>query len=177
MGGKGMDSDRYSMFITKIKFSLFFLIFMLLAGCSSAPVNKSSHSKLAEPVDMSQSSKVKKLLLSQYKLWKGTPYQYGGSSLSGVDCSAFVQNTYRAKLGYKIPRTTRTQIKVGKSVSKSRLKPGDIVFFKTGKNSLHNGIYIGKSQFIHASSSKGVTISNLNNRYWRNTYYTSKRIR
>lgn len=165
------------MFIPNRIFSLFIIFFILLSGCSSTPDKVINYSKLAKPVDLKQSSKVKKLLLSQYKLWKGTPYQYGGSTLSGVDCSAFVQNTYRAKLCYKIPRTTRTQIKLGKSVAKSRLQPGDIVFFKTGKNSLHNGIYLGKSQFIHASSSKGVTISNLNNRYWQKTYYTSKRLK
>ncbi|WP_029407331.1 C40 family peptidase [Thiomicrorhabdus sp. Milos-T2] len=155
------------------------LCFLLatLSGCSSTPNKSSSSFKLAKPVNLSDSSKVKSLVLSQYRLWKGTPYEYGGTDLNGVDCSAFVQNTYRTKLGYQLPRTTRTQIKLGHRVSKNKLKIGDIVFFKTGRHSLHNGIYIGNSKFIHASSSKGVTISNLENRYWQKTYYTSKRIR
>lgn len=164
------------MFFKAVKITLLSFFFLQLFGCSSAPKSTAHYSKLAKPVDLQNSIQVKDLLLTQYKLWKGTPYQYGGTSLSGVDCSAFVQNTYRSKLGYKIPRTTRTQIKVGKSVSKKHLKAGDIVFFKTSGNSLHNGIYLGKSQFIHASSSKGVTISNLNNVYWKKTYYTSKRL-
>jgi len=152
-------------------------IVVFLNGCSSTPSKSSYTFKTATPVNLSDLNKVKSLVLSQYKLWKGTPYEYGGVDFDGVDCSAFVQNTYRSKLGYSIPRTTRTQIKLGKRVSKKQLKVGDIVFFKTGRNSLHNGIYIGKSQFVHASSSKGVTISNLNNVYWRKTYYLSRRVR
>lgn len=159
----------------KISFTCVFLL--MLFGCSSTPTQKTHSFKAAKKVDLSQTRQVKNLILSQYNLWKGTPYEYGGTDLNGVDCSAFVQNTYRTKLGYNIPRTTRTQIKLGSNVSKSKLQVGDIVFFKTGRNSLHNGIYIGDSKFIHASTSKGVTISNLENRYWQQTYYTSKRIR
>jgi len=151
--------------------------FSFLIGCSGTPSKSAGYAKSSKPVDLNHTSKVKNLLLSQYRLWEGTPYQYGGTTRSGVDCSAFVQNTYRSKLGYQIPRTTRTQIKLGSSVSKRNLKPGDIVFFKTGSSSMHNGIYLGKSKFVHASSSKGVTISSLDNRYWQKTYLTSKRIR
>jgi len=152
-------------------------LIMMLFGCSNSPKQSAKIVTLASPVNLAESTKVKSLILSQYRLWKGAPYQYGGTSLNGVDCSAFVQNTYMSKLGHRIPRTTRTQIKLGAKVSKSQLKVGDIVFFKTGKTSLNNGIYIGKSQFVHASTSKGVTISNLNNVYWKKTYLTSKRIR
>ncbi len=165
----------------KIRVNQFFLITLclmvaVLGGCSSTP-NKSQPSfKIAKQVNLKDSNKVKSLILSQYRLWKGTPYEYGGVDFNGVDCSAFVQNTFRSKLGYAIPRTTRTQIKLGRKVSKKQLKVGDIVFFKTGRNSLHNGIYIGQSQFVHASSSKGVTISNLENVYWKKTYYLSRRI-
>ena len=163
-----------------LRLSLISLLLMFLVGCSSSPRYSSggtSAQKLSSGVDFDNQSEVRKRLIKQYKRWKGTPYRYGGTSLSGVDCSAYVQNTFRSKLGYKIPRTTRTQIKKGHSVKKSRLRIGDIVFFKTGRSSLHNGIYLGKSQFMHASSSKGVVISSLNNSYWQNTYLTSRRIR
>ncbi len=164
-----------------LKLALTMMLGMLfLTGCSSTPsyVAKSTQSTtLASPVDLTNQSKVKSRLLSQYRDWKGTPYRYGGTSRSGVDCSAFVQNTFHTQLGYKLPRTTRTQIKTGSKVAKSNLKVGDIVFFKTSSKSLHNGIYIGKSKFIHASSSKGVTISSLDNKYWQKTYLTSIRVR
>jgi len=156
---------------------LFTFVAFILHGCSSTPSVSSHKFTAAKPVNLGDLGKVKSLILSQYSLWKGTPYEYGGVDFNGVDCSAFVQNTYRSKLGYSIPRTTRTQIQLGKKVAKSQLEIGDIVFFKTGRNSLHNGIYIGQSQFVHASTSRGVTISNLNNVYWKKTYYLSKRIR
>jgi cell wall-associated NlpC family hydrolase len=167
--------------LVSVKYTLpLILSILFLTGCSSTPSYVSHSSKsipLASPVDLTNLSKVKSRLLRQYKEWKGTPYRYGGTSRKGVDCSAFVQNSFYSQLGYKLPRTTRTQIKAGSKIAKSDLKVGDIVFFNTGSNSLHNGIYIGESEFIHASSSKGVTISNLDNQYWQKTYLTSIRIR
>ena len=165
--------------VLKFTFALLLSI-SLLTGCSSTPsyVAQSGQSvALSEPVDLTNQSNVKRRLLSQYHDWKGAPYRYGGTSRNGVDCSAFVQNTFHNQLGYQLPRTTRTQIKSGSKVAKTDLKVGDIVFFKTGVKSLHNGIYIGASEFIHASSSKGVTISSLDNRYWQKTYLTSIRVR
>ena len=164
------------------KFLLLLIGVAFLAGCSSSPryashsSSQSQVSPMLSAVNLKDRSAVKKQLMIQFNRWKGTPYQYGGTTMRGVDCSAFVQNTFHAKLGYKIPRTTRTQIKVGQKVSKSRLKVGDIVFFKTGRKSLHNGIYLGDSKFMHASSSKGVIISTLKNSYWKRTYYASRRI-
>lgn len=153
---------------------------VLLTGCSSAPsysVPAQKSVPLSSSVDLTDSQGVKHRLLSQYRDWKGAPYRYGGTTRSGVDCSAFVQNTFYSQLGYQLPRTTETQIKSGTRVAKNQLRVGDIVFFKTSSKSLHNGIYIGGSQFIHASSSVGVTISNLENKYWQKTYLTSVRVR
>ncbi len=156
-------------------FTFIWIQFALLVGCSSTPEKKTPQD-LAQKVSLTDSKKVKSLLLRQYKLWKGAPYQYGGMGLNGVDCSAFVQNTFKTQLGYRLPRTTRTQIKQGKSVPRSQLKVGDVVFFKVSNHTFHNGIYIGHKQFIHASTSKGVTISKLDNPYWRKYYYSARRI-
>lgn len=153
-----------------ISFSVF------LVGCSSTGERVSSIKPLAKPVNLHDSKKVKNRLKQHYRLWQGTPYQYGGQSRRGVDCSALVQNAYKNALGYSLPRTTRTQIKKGKKVAKSSLKVGDVVFFKISRNGYHNGIYIGNAEFIHASTSKGVTISNLNNPYWKRTYLTARRM-
>ena len=156
------------------------VMMFVMAGCSS-PAKVSHHAvavkPLKNPINLANKPLVQKRLKAQYKVWKGTPYQFGGSTLKGVDCSAFVQNTYRNAFGYGITRTTRTQIKQGKAVSKSKLKPGDIVFFKITSSTLHNGVYLGNNQFIHASTSRGVIISTLDNVYWKRTYLTARRLR
>ncbi|MEN8198604.1 MAG: NlpC/P60 family protein [Thermodesulfobacteriota bacterium] len=125
---------------------------------------------------MSDNLAVSTKLLSQYILWQGTPYRMGGLSKNGIDCSGFVHITFRSKFGYAIPRTTRTQVQLGSRVSKNALLPGDLVFFKTGLFSRHVGIYINDSKFIHASTSRGVMVSNLNERYWKNKYWTARRL-
>ncbi|VAW46398.1 hypothetical protein MNBD_GAMMA03-257 [hydrothermal vent metagenome] len=151
-------------------------VFIIILGVVFLTACSTSKKTPTSTVYVASSSDVRQQLLKQFKRWKGTPYRYGGTSLKGVDCSAFVQNTYRVKFKKQIPRTTKKQIKIGQKIKKSQLKAGDMVFFKTGRNSLHNGIYIGNSKFMHASSSKGVTISNLNNRYWRKIYLMSRRV-
>lgn len=111
-----------------------------------------------------------------YQSWAGTPYQYGGQSRSGVDCSSFVQQAIGKADDFQLPRTTVEQARVGMSISKSHLKTGDLVFFKTGRLSHHVGIYLGQGRFMHASTSQGVTISRLDNVYWRHHYWQSRRI-
>ena len=119
---------------------------------------------------------INKSLNAFYKEWEGVKYKYGGNSKKGIDCSAFIQKAYKQTLDIKIPRTTILQSKVGKKVSKSQLQYGDLVFFKTGRNSRHVGIYIEDGKFMHASSSKGVTISKLENIYFNKHYWKSTRI-
>lgn len=107
----------------------------------------------------------------------GVPYVWGGTSPSGFDCSGFVYYVFKQH-GITLNRTTATQYSHGTYVSKSNLQPGDLVFFQntytTGIS--HIGIYIGSGQFIHASSSKGVTISSLSNSYWSSHYYGARRV-
>ncbi|WP_168188911.1 C40 family peptidase [Thiomicrorhabdus sediminis] len=150
-----------------------------LIGCSSTTERSESASFALQlkstGIDLQDSQQVRNELLAQFDLWRGAPYQYGGTSLHGVDCSAYVQNTFANRLGLMLPRTTRTQIKFGVPVDKTQLEVGDVVFFKVSRNTLHNGIYLGKGKFMHASSSKGVTISYLSNPYWQKTYLHARR--
>ncbi|MED7793077.1 NlpC/P60 family protein [Klebsiella aerogenes] len=131
------------------------------------PFTRLSHSKSA-------GTKLK--ILNQYYRWKGARYHFGGHSHRGIDCSALMQVIFRGATEIQLPRTTGEQIHKGHRVAKSRLKPGDLVFFKISPESRHVGVYVGNDEFIHASKMKGVTISSLKNRYWKSHYETSRRI-
>ncbi|MGA4718479.1 peptidoglycan-binding protein [Fictibacillus nanhaiensis] len=104
----------------------------------------------------------------------GVPYVWGGTTTRGFDCSGFIQYVF-AKEGVKLPRTTAQMWNATTYVSKPAV--GDLVFFETYTTGpSHLGIYIGNNQFVHSGSSTGVTVSNLNTRYWQNIYLGSKRI-
>lgn len=105
----------------------------------------------------------------------GVPYAWGGTTTKGFDCSGFMRYVYSNE-GIKLPRVASEQYKVGESVSKSELIPGDAVFFETyKKGASHAGIYIGDNKFVHASSSKGVTITSLDSSYYKKRYLGAKR--
>jgi len=107
--------------------------------------------------------------------WLGVPYMSGGSSKNGVDCSGFVSSVYMEKEGIYLPRTTTDEFKLGKSVDKTNLAIGDLVFFGERGNVNHVGIYVGKGNFIHASTSKGVMVSPLDDIYWEPRYVGARR--
>ncbi|WP_116474564.1 NlpC/P60 family protein [Zobellella maritima] len=111
-----------------------------------------------------------------YQRWRGVPYRFGGVDANGIDCSAFTQTVYQEVYGMDLPRSTYQQVSLGRQVGKNELQPGDLVFFRTGKGMQHNGVYLGDGKFAHASSSKGVTISRLDNVYWRNRYWQARRL-
>lgn len=136
----------------------------------------SSYKTIPSPVNVtsSDSATVKKLK-SHYNEWRGVKYSIGGMSKKGVDCSGFVQLAFKEKLHKNIPRSTELMSTTGKQISSKNLRPGDLVFFKTGWKVRHVGIYMGKGEFIHASSSRGVIKSKLNNPYWSDAYWMSRR--
>lgn len=107
--------------------------------------------------------------------WEGVPHRWGGTTRRGIDCSALVQTLYRNVAGVRLPRTTRAQVRTGDRVRKRDLQPGDLVFFHLEK-SRHVGVYLDEGRFVHASSSQGVSVSNLSESYWTNRYWTARRI-
>ncbi|EKK5218749.1 C40 family peptidase [Cronobacter sakazakii] len=119
---------------------------------------------------------LKRALLNRYISWKGTRYHFGGTTHHGVDCSALMQHLFAESVSVSLPRTTSQQLKKGTAVRKTALQPGDLVFFSTGPQQRHVGVYIGDNQFIHASKEKGVTISSLTNEYWRARYLAARRV-
>jgi hypothetical protein len=116
------------------------------------------------------------LLRNEYSHWAGSPYELGGNSLDGIDCSSLVQQVFKYSFNIALPRTTEYQVEKGEYIQKSSLKVGDLVFFKTGRRTRHVGIYMGDDKFFHASTSKGTKISSLNNVYWKKHYWQSRRI-
>ncbi len=112
------------------------------------------------------------------KQYLGTPYKSAGTSASGFDCSGFVITVFKDLGITSLPRTSASMYNVGKSVSQNELLPGDLVFFNTsGRGISHVGIYYGDGKFIHSSTSKGVTLTPLNDKYyWADKYVGAKRI-
>jgi peptidoglycan DL-endopeptidase LytE len=107
-------------------------------------------------------------VIEEAKKHIGTPYLWGGNTPAGFDCSGYSKYVFE-KVGINLPRTSATQWSGLKPVSTP--KPGDLVFFETyAPGPSHLGIYIGDNKFIHAGSSTGVTITDMNNSYWKPRY-------
>ncbi len=130
----------------------------------------------AKAADHQQAGNIEQRILDQYQRWKGTRHQLGGSGSQGIDCSGFVKAVYRDAFNINLPRTTKAQVHQGKSVHRNGLQPGDLVFFKPPGYPRHVGIYLNQSKFVHASKSKGVTISKIDKYYWGKYFWTARRI-
>lgn len=159
-----------------------FLLMLVLSGChSSRRASGKGGGKDAPtvvlPKDMADDMRSdQKLLVEEALKWLGTPYRYGGTSRSGTDCSGMTMQVYGKALGIKLPRSSREQQKFCKSIKKSSLDAGDLIFFSTGRDKTrvsHVGMYIGDSKFIHASGSRGVIVSDINERYYVRNYHSS----
>lgn len=117
-------------------------------------------------------------LFEEIEDWYGTPYRYGGSSKRGIDCSAFSRTLFNDVFNAAIPRTAQEQYDYCEHIKKSQLTQGDLVFFHTtgGRRITHVGVYLQNGKFVHASTSSGVMISDLDDYYWRRVYRAAGRI-
>ncbi|MEK4629876.1 MAG: C40 family peptidase [Solibacillus sp.] len=108
----------------------------------------------------------------------GVRYAYGGTSSKGFDCSGYVRHVFKELGITSLDRTSSGMYQQGTAIKKADLQPGDLVFFNTAGNRVsHVGIYIGSGKFIHASTSKGVIKTDINDKYyWGNKYVGAKRI-
>ncbi|NVJ84959.1 MAG: C40 family peptidase [Algoriphagus sp.] len=121
-------------------------------------------------------------VINTAKSYYGTPYKYGGTTRAGMDCSALLFHSFYS-VGINLPRMSADQAEQGVKVSTRDLKPGDVLFFATGKRKkrvTHAGIVTevqkGDIRFIHASTSLGVTEDYLSNRYWNKAFLFARRI-
>ena len=155
-----------------------FILTLICSGCGGSsnkgPVRELSGS--SKSVNLNNTKSVKNELYAQYKEWKGVRYKESGMSKKGIDCSGFVHITFRDRLDRKIPRTTALLSRLGNKVNRNKLRAGDLVFFKTGIKIRHVGIYVEKGRFLHASTSKGVIISRLDNVYWKKHFWHARRV-
>ena len=121
-------------------------------------------------------------ILNEASTYIGTPYRFGGMTRSGIDCSAFVLSVFGSTTGISLPRVAAAQAKEGERIEKHNLEKGDLLFFQTrGSRISHVGIGQditpeGEIKFIHASTSKGVIISSLDETYWDKAFLFARRV-
>jgi cell wall-associated NlpC family hydrolase len=112
------------------------------------------------------------------KAYLGTPYKFGGDNRRGMDCSGFSSRVFQESFKMKLPHNASQQYLRSTHISRLDLKLGDLVFFSMNQNGSigHVGIYIGNNYFVHASTSYGVVVSGLKEKYYRSRYVGAGRV-
>ncbi|MFB5078706.1 C40 family peptidase [Raoultella sp. C349492] len=163
----------------KLVHALLFVPFLILAGCSSpAKHPKTAAQHEYAPIDGGSDDLIPVLaaLHDQMHTWHGTPYEWGGTDQSGVDCSGFVWRTLKDRFNLPMDRvTTKELLRMGERVKPQQLRPGDLVFFRIN-GGMHVGFYDTNHDFLHASASQGVMRSSLDNPYWKSAFYQARRL-
>lgn len=175
------------------KFLLTAIVSVFLISCGTttkvvrrpAPtktVAKSADLKTLESRFSGNVSGTIKEILKDAEKYLGAPYKYAGNTSSGFDCSGFTVKVFEEN-NEKLPRRSQDQSNTGEEISIKEAKPGDLIFFATagGSKVSHVGIVHdigndGEVKFIHASTSKGVIISSLNEKYWNKAYLFARRV-
>jgi probable lipoprotein NlpC len=157
-----------------------FVFFFLLLSCAVKSKQVSSEyyfSGKNEWKNMANSFRYPTELENRIEEFLGTPYLWGGNSVEGMDCSAFVKHIYTI-YGIDLPRTSILQSKLGIKIPKYALLPGDLVFFGyAGQDSVtHVGIYMGNNKFANATTSHGIKYSDLDESSLSSKYLFAKRL-
>ncbi len=157
-------------------FKLLIFIFLISAfGCgtrrsvtSTSSSSKGIEEKYAQTLGVSKSDISNKKLYSFIDEWDGVPYQYGGKTKKGVDCSGFTTILIRNVYDKEISGSSQSISKQCNSISKEKLKEGDLVFFKIdSKDVSHVGVYLQNNKFVHATTKAGVMINDLDETYYK----------
>ncbi|HMB97829.1 MAG TPA: NlpC/P60 family protein [Balneolaceae bacterium] len=152
-----------------------------IASRTTTPVNSNNGNSgetrypSAAAISASSNSVHSQLQLAHHE-WRGTPHILGGTGINGVDCSSFTQIVFREYFGMDLPRNTRKQLAEGKGIRRNQIRPGDLIFFRTSRRDLHVGIAMNGGDFLHAASSTGVAVSNLEENYWAGKYLGARRV-
>jgi len=140
--------------------------------------NGGEEPRASESLEKWTNSEERNLFVRVAKTFLGVPYRWGGATMRGIDCSAFVKKVYEI-FGVALPRTAREQSCVGRPIGKDELEEGDLVFFQTQRaRRTHVGIYIGNGEFVHASSwNKEVKVDHLDKPYFHQRFLRGVRVR
>jgi len=179
------------------KIALILILFLSFSACKSSKnkrvvTKKARTTKTVSKKTSSKKSKTKTVatksnanaesIIDYAKTFKGVKYKYGGTTKKGMDCSGLIYTSFK-KEAITLPRTTHDLSTTGDWIDLKEVQEGDLLFFATKKNSRkvnHVGIVttarVGYVEFIHASTSKGVMISNLAERYWYLSYVQARRV-
>lgn len=165
----------------KIIFLLLGLIFILSSCRTSTPrldYRAVARASIVLGIDINLEDNHK--LYLEATNWIGTPYRAGGDSKRGTDCSGLAYQVFRKVYHTQLPRNTEDLKDKSNKVAKRNLREGDLVFFtssRSGRKVAHVGIYLKDGKFIHASTSKGVMVSNLNENYYTKHWISGGRMR
>ncbi|MDD7913517.1 C40 family peptidase [Polaribacter ponticola] len=146
---------------------------LILSSCSSSRAVANSTKKTT--------SKADKVVRNALK-YKGVKYKFDGTTRRGMDCSGVVYVAFGEE-SFKLPRVSRDMAKRGKKISLSKAQKGDLLFFQTNKSRRrinHVGLVVskikGQIRFIHATTSKGVIVSNLSQKYWKKAFVKATKV-
>ncbi|ACU88554.1 NLP/P60 protein [Desulfomicrobium baculatum DSM 4028] len=144
-----------------------FLVFvcLLFLGVGCAPKTVIQPVVVPPSPHTVRDASVSEILLSQFEAWKGVRHRIGGTDRQGVDCSGLVQAIFREAFQVTLPRTSRDQSRMGQRVEVKEMRPGDLVYF-LDKGGDHIGVLVAQRTFLHASASRGVTLSTLDAYWW-----------
>ena len=120
---------------------------------------------------------LRRALCDYAKKFVGVPYRYGGNDRNGLDCSGLVCRVYLDVARFKLPRNSAEQGEFCRQIHRSKLRAGDLLFFSGKGRVNHVGIYIGNGKMVHASSSRGVIISSIDDDYWGPRLHHCGRVR
>ena len=159
----------------KRQFFLFFSLIGFIVYCYTKSDHTSSSTQKAQ---LSPSKKV----ISVANSFLNTPYRAGGTSKSGMDCSGLVQTSFK-EINIRLPRTSAAMSRFGNVISKEKIKPGDLLFFKINRLKgavnhvgLVTRVIKGNIYFIHSTTKKGVIISSLQENYWAASFAKAVRV-
>ena len=176
----------YNCRVIKPKISYFLCILLALTSASCAAVEPEPDNANTQAVTQNSnddnpdnwSERAREVLVNALSL-TGIKYQYGGSTPeTGFDCSGFVRYVFMQATSLTLPRNALAISKLGQTVPKDELQPGDLVFFNTLKSAFsHVGIYLGNNRFIHSPSAGGqVRVENMQDGYWAKHFNGAQRI-